>query len=118
MDAARGGGAGADGRTKAQVAAEEDALQKELGFGTHVDGEDRIGWMINASSTQVEDKESGKAYAAVNCYFMAQDGSTFKAQVKYAPYFLSRHEDWVRARGGGAVEEEIRRTSAGRGDGG
>ena len=87
MDAARGGGAGADGRTKAQVAAEEDALQKELGFGTHADGEDRIGWMINASSTQVEDKESGKAYAAVNCYFMAQDGSTFKAQVKYAPYF-------------------------------
>jgi DNA polymerase epsilon subunit 1 len=24
----------------------------------------------------------------VNCYFMQQDGSTFKAQVKYAPYFL------------------------------
>ncbi len=24
----------------------------------------------------------------MNCYFMQQDGSTFKAQVKYAPYFL------------------------------
>ena len=24
----------------------------------------------------------------MNCYFMQQDGETFKAQVKYAPYFL------------------------------
>ncbi|CAL55806.1 DNA polymerase epsilon, catalytic subunit A,C-terminal [Ostreococcus tauri] len=78
---------GGDGRAKAQIAAEEDALHAELGFGTHSGGDDRIGWLINVSSTQVEDKESGKAFAAVNLYFMEQDGSTFKAQVKYKPYF-------------------------------
>ena len=86
----RGGGRGSstyDPRSKAQIAAEEDALQKELGFAAHVGGADRVGWLINASSTQVEDAESGRAYAAVNCFFMSQDGSTFKAQVRYAPYF-------------------------------
>jgi hypothetical protein len=37
--------------------------------------------------TTVEDKESGHSVAAVNCYFMAQDGGMFKAQVPFAPYF-------------------------------
>ena len=37
--------------------------------------------------TTVEDKESGNTIAAVNCYFMSQDGSMFKAQVAFSPYF-------------------------------
>jgi hypothetical protein len=37
--------------------------------------------------TSVEDKESGNTIAAVNCYFMSQDGSMFKAQVAFSPYF-------------------------------
>ena len=37
--------------------------------------------------TTVEDKESGNTVAAVNCYFMSQDGSMFKAQVHFSPYF-------------------------------
>ena len=37
--------------------------------------------------TTVEDKESGNNVAAVNCYFMSQDGSMFKAQVHFSPYF-------------------------------
>ena len=41
-----------------------------------------------AFQTTVQDAESGKEFSAVNCYFMQQDGETFKAQVKYAPYFL------------------------------
>ena len=39
------------------------------------------------AQTTVEDKESGYSAAAVNCYFMAQDGGMFKAQVPFAPYF-------------------------------
>ena len=35
----------------------------------------------------MEDKESGNTVAAVNCYFMSQDGSMFKAQVHFSPYF-------------------------------
>ena len=30
---------------------------------------------------------TGHSVAAVNCYFMAQDGGMFKAQVPFAPYF-------------------------------
>ena len=80
------GKGGDDGRSRAQIAAEAEALERELGFDAHEGGVDRVGWLINVSSTEVEDKESGKAYAAVCCYFMSEDGSTFKARVKYAPY--------------------------------
>ena len=38
--------------------------------------------------TTVQDPETQKEFSAVNCYFMQQDGATFKTQVKYAPYFL------------------------------
>ena len=41
-----------------------------------------------ASQTTIQDPETEKEFSAVNCYFMQQDGATFKAQVKYAPYFL------------------------------
>jgi DNA polymerase epsilon subunit 1 len=40
------------------------------------------------SQTTVQDPETQKEFSAVNCYFMQQDGQTFKAQVRYAPYFL------------------------------
>ena len=40
------------------------------------------------TQTTVQDPETGKEFSAVNCYFMQQDGQTFKAQVRYAPYFL------------------------------
>jgi hypothetical protein len=39
-----------------------------------------------AVQSSVEDKEAARQLACVNCYFMCQDGSTFKAQVKYQPY--------------------------------
>ena len=38
--------------------------------------------------TTVEDKESGNNVAAVNCYFMSQDGSMFKAQVHFYPLLV------------------------------
>ena len=43
---------------------------------------------IPAIQTTVQEAETGKEFSAVNCYFMQQDGDTFKAQVRYAPYFL------------------------------
>ena len=42
---------------------------------------------VLVGQTTVEDKETGNTLAAVNCYFMAQDGGMFKAQVPFAPYF-------------------------------
>ena len=43
--------------------------------------------ICGCAQTTVEDKESGNTVAAVNCYFMSQDGSMFKAQVHFSPYF-------------------------------
>lgn len=37
--------------------------------------------------TTLEDSESGHSLSGINCYFMRQDGTMFKAQVTYAPYF-------------------------------
>ena len=48
--------------------------------------------------TVVEDRESSQTVAAVNCYFMCQDGSMFKAQIAFAPYFYLHVQ--VRATGG------------------
>ena len=45
-------------------------------------------WVGPSFRTTVQDQETEKEFSAVNCYFMQQDGTTFKAQVKYAPYFL------------------------------
>ena len=42
----------------------------------------------------MEDKETGNTLAAVNCYFMAQDGGMFKAQVPFAPYFYLQAKVW------------------------
>ena len=43
-------------------------------------------WLRRGAQSSVEDKEATRQLACVNCYFMCQDGSTFKAQVKYQPY--------------------------------
>ena len=36
---------------------------------------------VGVAQTVVEDRDTGNTVAAVNCYFMCQDGSMFKAQV-------------------------------------
>ena len=36
----------------------------------------------------MECKQAQKPHAAVNLYFSCQDGSVFKVQKKYAPYFM------------------------------
>lgn len=43
--------------------------------------------------SQKDDKESGQVISVVNCYFMCQDGSMFKAQVDYSPYFYLQVTD-------------------------
>ncbi|CAL8464190.1 g3725 [Coccomyxa elongata] len=61
-------------------------LEEMLGFPLLREGT-RLGWLMNLNSTTLEEKESGNTVAAVNCYFMSQDGSMFKAQVPFSPYF-------------------------------
>lgn len=53
--------------------------------------------------TTLEEKESGNTVAAVNCYFMSQDGSMFKAQVPFSPYFYLQ----IKVRAGVAIIHHI-----------
>ncbi len=41
---------------------------------------------VVVAQTTVDDTESGHSLSAINCYFMRQDGTMFKAQVTFAPY--------------------------------
>ncbi|KAK3267055.1 DNA polymerase epsilon catalytic subunit A [Cymbomonas tetramitiformis] len=72
---------------------DEDALESSLGFENFTEGEDRVGWLMNISTTSLEDKETGTVLSAINCYFMCQDGDTFKAHVKFFPYFYVAVKD-------------------------
>ncbi|KAL2635827.1 hypothetical protein R1flu_007306 [Riccia fluitans] len=66
----------------------EDALEAKLGFDIFTEGERRLGWLLNMASSSMQDQEdNSKSYSCVNLYFMCQDGSTFKSQVKFQPYF-------------------------------
>ena len=66
---------------------DDHELAAALGFPKFDDGADRLGWLLNMNATQKEDKDSGHMVSSVACYFMCQDGSMFKAEVEYAPYF-------------------------------
>ena len=78
-----------------------------MGFPLFNDGpaEGKLGWLLNVNPTLVDDRDAGRAVAAVNCYFQCQDGTGFKAQVPFSPYF------YVIARPGreGDVEGYLRR---------
>lgn len=66
----------------------EDALEASFGYQIFTEGEPRLGWLLNMVSSAMDDPNNDNiTYSCVNLYFMCQDGSTFKAQFKFAPYF-------------------------------
>lgn len=86
---AEGSGAAGVRRTGVSEVRTEEDLQVEcdMGFEAFTEGEDRLGWLMNMNATTITDESSGRDLAALACYFMCQDGSTFKADVPFTPYF-------------------------------
>lgn len=90
------------------------SIDESMGFARHEGGgRRREGWLVNVQPTSVEDDRNPNGRAALDCYFIDDDGSTFKATVEYEPYFLiavkkgreSEVEEWVkRIAGGGCVK--------------
>ena len=86
-----------------------------MGFPLFSDGppEGKLGWLLNLNPTLVDDRDVGRAVAAVNCYFQCQDGSGFKAQIPFSPYFyvITRPgregdvEGYLRRKHGAAVRD-------------
>ena len=79
-------------------------IDDSQGFERFEAGKKRVGWLCNMHSTAIEDSKVPGGRAAVDFYFIGDDGGTFKASVEYDPYFLiavkkgkeAEVEEWVK----------------------
>jgi DNA polymerase epsilon subunit 1 len=95
------------------------SIDENMGFARYEAGRRREGWLVNVQSTAIEDERiaGGGGRAALDCYFIEEDGGTFKATVEYEPYFLvacrkgheAEVEEWCKRVPGGGVVKRIRR---------
>lgn len=87
-------------------------IDDSQGFERFDAGKKRVGWLCNMHSTTIEDSRVPGGRAAVDFYFLQDDGATFKASVEYDPYFLLAVkkgkepdvEEWVRRGSEGIVK--------------
>jgi DNA polymerase epsilon subunit 1 len=102
---ARGEGTSAD--EKWERVALAHSIDEAQGFARHDAGRRREGWLVNVQPTSIPDARvpGGGGRSALDCYFIEEDGSTFKATVEYEPYFLVA----VRKGHEGEVEEWCKR---------
>ncbi|KAK2878134.1 DNA polymerase epsilon catalytic subunit [Arthroderma sp. PD_2] len=63
-------------------------IDETMGFARYEAGKKRIGWLCNMHSTTIEDSKVPGGRAAVEFYFLEENGGSFKASVEYDPYFL------------------------------
>lgn len=92
-------------------------IDENMGFARYEGGKRKEGWLVNVQPTSVEDDRNPSGRAALDCYFLEDDGQTFKATVEYDPYFLiavkkgreSEVEEWIKRVPGGGVVKTIKR---------
>ncbi|RUS23179.1 hypothetical protein BC937DRAFT_91409, partial [Endogone sp. FLAS-F59071] len=65
-----------------------DEIDERLGFRRYHEGSEKLGWLINMHSTLVKDPDWPGGRAAVDYYFLEEDGRTFKCTLLYQPYFF------------------------------
>ncbi|KAK9473977.1 TCP-1/cpn60 chaperonin family-domain-containing protein [Dipodascopsis tothii] len=82
-----------------------DEIDVKMGFDRYEAGPARVGWLINMHTTAVEADSGQGEVAAVNFYFLGDDGENFKVTYVYDPYFLVGCKVGQEA----AVEEYLRR---------
>ncbi|KAI4260020.1 MAG: hypothetical protein LQ352_000516 [Teloschistes flavicans] len=87
-------------------------IDESMGFARYESGRKRVGWLCNMHSTSIEDEKYPSGRAAVDFYFLDDDGGSFKATVEYDPYFLiavkkgkeAEVEEWCRRKFEGLVK--------------
>ncbi|ROT37963.1 DNA polymerase epsilon catalytic subunit A [Sodiomyces alkalinus F11] len=93
-------------------------IDEAMGFARHEGGgRRRDGWLVNVQPTSVEDERNPGGRAALDCYFIDDDGTTFKATVEHEPYFLvatkkgreTEVEEWLKRVPGGGCVKSVRR---------
>ncbi|KAI8802655.1 putative DNA polymerase epsilon catalytic subunit A [Cladochytrium replicatum] len=83
-----------------------NALDEIMGFSRIEEKEGKLGWLVNMQPSLVIDNIDGVGRAAIDFYFIEEDGQTFKATALYDPYFYvvckpgteSDVEDYIRRR--------------------
>ncbi|KAI1424231.1 DNA polymerase epsilon [Xylaria sp. FL1777] len=104
---------------KAERALLATQIDESMGFARYEAGRPREGWLVNVQPTSValDDDRVPGGRAAIDCYFIEEDGQTFKATVEYEPYFLiavrkgreSEVEEWLKRVPGGGVVRTVKR---------
>ncbi|KAK3935118.1 DNA polymerase epsilon catalytic subunit A [Diplogelasinospora grovesii] len=94
-------------------------IDENMGFARYDAGKKKEGWLVNMQPTSIDDPRvpGGGGRAALDCYFIEEDGSTFKATVEYEPYFVvacrkgheGEVEEWCKRVPGGGVVKSVKR---------
>ena len=93
------------------------SIDEAQGFARYESGKKKTGWLVNVKATSVEDAKIADGRAALDCYFLEDDGNTFKATLEYDPYFLvavkrgheAEAEEWLKRAPGGGVVKSLRK---------
>ncbi|KAF8586771.1 DUF1744-domain-containing protein [Ramaria rubella] len=64
-----------------------DEVDEKLGFGRVNEGPRQEGWLVNMHPTLIKDPDWPGGKAAVDFYFIQDDGGMFKCTLQYEPYF-------------------------------
>ncbi|KAJ1982312.1 DNA polymerase epsilon catalytic subunit [Dimargaris xerosporica] len=65
----------------------QNALDARLGFPRYQEGPPKLGWLVNMHPTSVTGSDKETTRAAVDYYFLEEDGGSFKCTLLYEPYF-------------------------------
>lgn len=110
-------GTSADEKAERTLLAQQ--IDESMGFARYESGRRKEGWLVNVQPTTValDDDRAPGGRAALDCYFIEEDGQTFKATIEYEPYFLiacrkgreGEVEEWLKRVPGGGVIRSVKR---------
>lgn len=115
--AAKSGTEATSADEKREAVALAHSIDEAMGFARYESGKKKIGWLVNLKPTRVPDDKLPEGRAALDCYFIEEDGGTFKATLEYDPYFLvavkrgheAEAEEWLKRAPGGGVVKSLRK---------
>ncbi|KAJ3917629.1 hypothetical protein F5877DRAFT_44306 [Lentinula edodes] len=93
-----------------------DEIDEKLGFGLVQEGVVKEGWLVNMHPTLVKDADWPSGKAAVDYYFIQDDGQMFKCTYQYEPYFYiacksgmeNSVEEWLKKKYEGLICRIVR----------
>ncbi|KAG8844249.1 DNA polymerase epsilon catalytic subunit, partial [Serendipita sp. 411] len=91
-------------------------IDEKLGFGPIEEGGKRDGWLVNMHPTTIRSEDWPSGRAAVDYYFIQDDGGMFKCTFMYEPYFYiackigfeNTIEEWLIKKYEGALLKVVR----------